>query len=250
MSEGDDRFADLGGDPAERRSAAERLAERDVTHPEEPEGPPEVPRRAGTKYGWVVGIVVLMILGLLLYRSLLPESDSELLGLKPGRPLPVFAAPLATGPLEGDANVCERRPCAAAAGPVPACDVRSDQVLNLCRLRRRPVVLTFVFDRGADCFPQVDRTERMKDEFPRVAFATVYFSRQDRAEIRSVVRRRRWTQPAGVDRDGQVVNRYGVAGCPTTVFARAGGSVSETALGNLTEAELRAKTRRIAGSGT
>ena len=248
MSGGDDRFADLGGGSLERRSAAERLAERDITHPEEPERPPEPPRRAGTKYGWVIGIVVLMILGLLLYRSLLPENDNSLLGLKRGRPLPVFAAPLATGPLEGDANVCERRPCAKAAGPVPACDLESRQVLNLCHLRRRPVVLTFVFDRGADCFPQVDRTERMKARFPRVTFATVYFSRADRAEIRSIVRRRRWSQPVGVDRDGQVVNRFGVAGCPTTVFARAGGRVSETALGNLTEEELRAKTRRITGS--
>ena len=34
--------------------------------------------------------------------------------------------------------------------------------------------MTFVFDRGADCEPQVDRTERVRDEFPDVRFVTVY----------------------------------------------------------------------------
>jgi hypothetical protein len=38
-----------------------------------------------------------------------------------------------------------------------------------------------------------------------------------------------------------------VGGCPTTVFARAGGKVASTALGNLTEEELRARAERLRG---
>ena len=110
---------------------------------------------------------------------------------------------------------------------------------------RRPAVLTFVFDRGADCFPQVDRTERVKAGVPGVRFATVYFTHHDRGEVQALVRARRWTQPVGIDQDGQVVNLYGVGGCPTTMFVRAGGRVASTRLGNLKEDQLRRSAERL-----
>jgi peroxiredoxin len=235
----EDRFDDLGG-----KSAAERLAERDRTHPEEPERRPEI-RRPGSRYAWVVGIVLLMGVGVLLFTTALPNRGEGVLGPDRGKPLPEFAAPLVTSNLEGDANIRQRRFGGSEQGRVPACDIKSEAVLNSCTLEKRPVVLTFVFDRAADCNPQVDRVERVKGEFPNVNFATVYFSRKDRPELREIVRRRRWTMPVAVDRDGQVNNLYGVGVCPTTVFAKPGGRVVDTALGNQTEAELRRRTKRI-----
>jgi hypothetical protein len=47
-----------------------------------------------------------------------------------------------------------------------------------------------------------------------------------------------------VDEDGQVVNAYGVGVCPLTVFAR-DGVVRRTVIGNLTEAQLRARAQRL-----
>ena len=44
-----------------------------------------------------------------------------------------------------------------------------------------------------------------------------------------------------VDQDGAVANLYGVGGCPTTVFAKPGGKVTGTKLGNVTEQELRTR---------
>ena len=38
--------------------------------------------------------------------------------------------------------------------------------------------------------------------------------------MRNLVASRGWTQPVGIDQDGQVMNRFGVGVCPTTVFAR------------------------------
>ena len=127
----------------------------------------------------------------------------------------------------------------------PACEVVSDEVVNLCRLRRRPLVLTFIFDRGADCYPQVDRTERVRRELDGVQFATVFFSRKERDELRRLVRARGWRQPVAIDEDGAVANLYGVGGCPITVFARPGGKVRVTRLGNLTEAQLRRNAARL-----
>ena len=249
MSKGEDRFSDLGGDdrsPAEK--IGDRLAERDRTHPEPDQQPPEVPR-PGNRYAWLVGILMLMGVAVLLITTALPNKGEGLLGLERGKKLPDFAAPLALSHLEGDANLCHKRPCPDGTGKVPACELRSREVLNVCELRRQPVVLTFVFDKGADCFPQVDRTERVIGTIRGVRFATVYFTRKDPDEIREIVRRRGWSQPVGVDRDGQVTNRYGVGVCPTTVFARAGGRVVETKLGNMTEDDLRREAGRLVRSG-
>ena len=90
----------------------------------------------------------------------------------------------------------------------------------------------------------MDRVERMKGDVPGVGFAVV-MSGNEREATEQIVRRRGWTQPVGVDDDGAVVNLYGVGVCPVTVFAAPGGRVVETALGNLTEDQLRAKARRL-----
>jgi len=244
----DDRFGDLSPRPKTRaEEIGDLLAERDRTHPEpdEPKGPPEVPRPAN-KYAWVVGILMFMVVGLLLFRATVTGGGGEgLRGPQPGERLQPFAAPNVLGPLEGDANVCRARPCEDNAGPVPACEVLGRDVVNVCRLRRRPLVITFVFDRAADCLPQVDRTERARRGLRGVQFMTVLFSRKDRAELRAIVRRRGWQQPVAVDADGTVTNLNGVGVCPTTVFARAGGEVVETELGNLPEDEIRRKARRL-----
>ena len=242
MTDREDRFGDLGAGE-ERRSVGERLEERDRTHPEPVERPPET-RRPSSRYAWVIGIAFLIVIVVAGFNSL-PNEGRGLLGPEPRSQLAPFSTPLATSRLEGDANLCRKRPCPKNAGPVPACDVRSSAVLNVCELWRRPLVLTFVFDRAADCFPQVDRVERMRREVPEVNFAVVYFSRKDRSEVREIVLRRRWSMPVGHDRDGAVVNRYGIGGCPTTVFAYRGGEVRRTRLGSLTEAQLRDGARRL-----
>jgi hypothetical protein len=242
----DDSFGDLGA--PDRRSAAERLEEQDRVNPEpdDPRRRPEVPR-PGNRYAWVVGIVMFMGVAVFAVTSSLPNSGEGLRGPAIGARLPDFAAPSATGNAANgdDANVRQRRGGNAAAGPVPACEVVSEEVVNVCELRRKPLVLTFLVTRGADCEPQVDRVERMRDEFPQVEFAAVV-SGNDREEVEQIVDRRRWTMPVAVDRDGAVVNLYGIGVCPTTVFATPGGTVRRVELGNLTEDELRADVRKLA----
>jgi hypothetical protein len=227
------------------RAVGDELADRDRTHPE-PVRRPEVPR-PGNKYAWLVGILALMGLSVLLFANTLPNSGKGINGPEPGTRLKVFATPSALGDVDGEPNVCQRKSeCNDTIGPIPACEVELPGVVNLCELRRRPLVLTFVFDRGADCLPQVDRTERVRKDLPGVNFATVFFTNKDRDELRSIVRGRGWRQPVAVD-DRAIVNLYGIGGCPTTVFARSGGRVLETKLGNLTEAQLRHEAARLTG---
>jgi hypothetical protein len=233
--ENGDRFEDL--------SAGERLAERDRTHPE-PVARPEVPR-PGNKYAWAVGIVMLMGLGVLLFAETLPNQGKGLKGPEPGQRLPAFAAVTAAGDKDGDANVCQRKPCNKNAGKLPACDVRGNGIVTVCPRERGARVMTFVVTRGTDCEPQVDRVERIRDEFPTVRFVTV-LSGDSKSEAKNLALARRWHQPVAVDTDGSLVNLYGVGVCPITVFAR-DGRVRATKVGNLTEAQLRDRTRRLLG---
>ena len=248
----EDRFGDLGAG-GDRRSAAERFEEEDRLRPEPdmPQRPPEVPR-AGNKYAWVVGIVLFMGIAVLLFTTALPNTGAGLKGPEPGDRLPAFAAPLATGNARCngdeacDANVCQRaKDCNDTAGNTPACKLISEAIFNVCEARKKPLVLTFVFDKGADCNPQVDRVQRMTDEFPGVNFAVVYFSDEKPDEIAEIVKRRRWTRPVAHTPDGAVVNLYGVGGCPTTVFSHAGGRVLESKLGPISEDGLRSRVRRL-----
>jgi len=253
-----DRFSDLGGKADDRRSAAERFEEQDQVNPE-PDMPPKRPEvpRAGNKYAWAVGIVMLMGIGVLLVTTALPNTGAGLQGPPKNQVVPDFAAPLATGNVtcgEEDAakckaNLCQQSSdCNEGSGSLPACQVVSEEVVNVCELRKKPLVLTFVTSRGADCEPQVDRVERIRGDFSEVNFATV-MGGIDRDEVEQIVRRRGWDMPVAVDQDGQTFNLYGVGLCPTTVFAYAGGKVRSTSLGNLTEDELRTKTRALLAGG-
>jgi hypothetical protein len=231
----EDRFEDL--------SVGERLAERDRTHPE-PVRRPEVPR-PGNKYAWVVGILMLMGLGVLLFAETIPNQGKGLRGPEPGQRLPAFAAPEARGDKEGDANVCQKEPCNENAGKIPACDVKGSGIVRVCPSERGALVMTFVVTRGTDCEPQVDRVERITGEFPDVRFLTV-LSGDTKDEAGNLAQARRWSEPVAVDEDGSLVNLYGVGVCPITVFAR-DGRVRRAKVGNLTEVELRRETRRLLG---
>jgi hypothetical protein len=231
----DDRFEDL--------TPGEKLARRDETHPE-PVKPPEVPR-PGNKYAWLVGILMVMGLGVLLFAQTLPNAGESVQGPNVGQRLPAFAAPAADGDLEGDANVCQERPCPKDAGRIPACKLESGEVVTVCPDRARPLVLTFVVTRGADCEPQVDRVERVRPQLPGVDFVTVV-SGDTREETEGLASQRGWEQPVAVDEDGSVVNLYGIGICPVTVFAR-DGRVRDVELGNLTEDQLRRRAERLTG---
>jgi hypothetical protein len=245
----EDRFGDLGGEgpPEEPRrpSAAERLAAGDEAElaaerreQERRSGPP----RPSSAYSWVVGIVFLIavaVAGVNLLRSGGPGAR----GPTPGSHLPVFAAPLVTSPYDKDANI-KTKP--SQPGHTMACDVHTPGVVNVCDLRRKPVVMTFMFTRLANCTPQLDAIEGIRSRFPDVNFVGVIIL-EPKAKAAKLVREHHWTFPVVLDKDGAISDIYGIGGCPTTVFAARGGKVVSTRLGEVRGAQLRAAIRRVAG---
>src|ERR1700757_2724356 len=115
-----------------------------MSRPERPAG------QAGfssPRYGPWVGGLGLGILGLITLNTILTPSHGAV-GLVPGERMPPFAVPLASGTLQGSADVATR-PNEGSAGKVPACAERGPQILNVCQLYERgPVVLALFVDSG------------------------------------------------------------------------------------------------------
>lgn len=236
-------FDDDGKQPDE--TAAEQ--ERRWAHRRDPDLPEvlakEPPRKPpGSGYAWFVGVAFLVVIVVVMVNSLGSEGVGSA-GIEPGKRMPVFAAPLVLSRLEGDVNVATKRG-QDEAGSVPACEVRGPDVLNACELWRKPLVLAFFADRGAQCVRQLDVLQSLAGKYPTVAFAAVAI-RGDRDDLRALVRKRRWTFPVGYDADGVLANLYGAAVCPHITYARAGGTVVETTLGEVDVSAIEAQVRRI-----
>ncbi len=201
------------------------------------------PRLAVARYGWLLGIVGVLVVGFVVVNGARTKGPGAS-GLAGGARLPPFAAPLATSAIRCaspkdpcDANVATRAR-QGSAGSRPACDVRGPQILNLCELSERgPVVLAFLATRGGDCAAELDRLDRVPIHHPGVQVAAIGI-RGDPGRLRGIVRTHRWHFPVGWDRDGVLANLYGVAVCPHITFARWHGRAQSTSLGTISEAEL------------
>jgi peroxiredoxin len=231
--EGPLSFDDEEAPRPRRDEAAAGPAGADVPPPARP------PTR---RYGWIVGVVGLLLIAYVTLNTIRTQSREA---PQEGKQLPAFATPLAVSSLNGDANVA-RRAGSGASGKRPACEVRGDSVFNVCDLAARsPLVLAFFITRGgAECRRQLDVIQRVQPRFRGVRFAAVAV-RGDRSDLRTLIRRRGWTFPIGYDRDGAVANLYGVAVCPTIVFAYPRRLTMVTDFGYLGEAKLAERVRAL-----
>jgi thiol-disulfide isomerase/thioredoxin len=205
------------------------------------------------RYTAIAGLLLAAVIGVALLSEV-GGQDSGTLGLdeQPARwPLPEFAVPVASGPLEGDANVaqddCEtsRVPCPADARRTPACRVEGSGAIRVCDLFDRPLVLSFWFSKGGDCVDQQDILDSLYERYrDRVGFLSLNV-RDDRDTVRELVRERGWRMPVGYDRDGAVARLYRVGGCPTFAYAYPGGTLYDAGIGTLGRAELAARIEAL-----
>jgi hypothetical protein len=194
---------------------------------------------------WIVPFLLVALLGWVTLNTVTGDSPGSK-GLPAGMKLPPFAIPLSSSNCRGrcDANVATH-PGQSKAGPRPACEVRRPDVLNSCELAERgPVVLAFVFEPVRACRDQLDVLERVRARHPDVAFAAIDV-RADGASARRFAQAGGWKLPVAYDHDAAVADEFAVVVCPTIVFARRGGVVSESTVRALSEAEVEARVREI-----
>jgi len=205
----------------------------------------EEARRAGRPYAIAVGIVFLAVIvfaGINAVRN----SGEAVLGPEEGRRVPLFAAPIATGALDGDANV-DQGEVVGRRRVGSACQVEGSprDVLRICDYFDQPLVIVFWFKRGCGtCRPQLDAVERVRTRVPGVHFIGVDVA-DSKENARKEVVENGWRFPMAFDRDGAVSQIYGIGGGPTLVFAYPGGITMKVQLGDLDERELERQTRRL-----
>ena len=205
------------------------------------------PKRAARPYTIVVGVVFLVVL---IVAGINVGSNSErgVVGLPEGDPLPRFAAPAATGSLDGDANVNQDDTDGDGKRRTAACQVEGPptDVVRICDFFDRPLVMVAWFTRGCGtCKSQLDTVEKVRRRFPDVGFVglDVGESREERRARR--VRENGWRFPMAVDPDGAVSDLYRVGVGPLTFFAYPGGISMGTRSGELDERELVRRVRRL-----
>lgn len=195
---------------------------------------------AGSRYSLWVGLAFAVLIAIAAVNTLQTEDDG-LLGAdeaQAGAPVPEFAVPELLRGDDADANIfqddCEtsENPCPADAQRTPACEVELPDVITVCDLLDRPLVLSFWFSNPAECPPTQDAIDdaarRHGDEVNFLSIAI----RGNQEELRRIVEERGWTVPVGWDRDGAVSNLYRVGVCPTIAFVLPGGVLREARIGS------------------
>ena len=235
------------------------MSEPDDLPEERSQGRPPDPARPGRAYSVVVGLAFVALIVVAAINTL-KTSEGGVLGAggDRGMALAQFAVPEARGPVEGDANVYQddcassQLPCPANDQRTPACevsgpDVDDGDVIRVCDLFDKPLVISFWFTRGGDCLPTQDVVDRVASKYRgRVNFLSIDV-REDREDVRRVIQERGWRIPVGHDADGAVSNIYRVGVCPTVAFAYPGGILQSAAVGSaeLGEADLTADVEAL-----
>jgi hypothetical protein len=203
-------------------------------------------KKAARPYSVVVGVLFL-IFAIVAGLNSLSNRQGGTGGLDDGRPLPRFAAPTATGNIDGDANINQDDTSASGKRRTPACSVpgRRQDVIRICDFFDRPLVIVAWFPRGCTtCRAQLDTVERVRKRFPEVGFLGLDIA-GSQADARRRVLENGWRFPMAVDRDGAVSGLYGVGVGPMTFFAYPGGIAMGTAFGELGERAFAARVRGL-----
>jgi peroxiredoxin len=209
-------------------------------------GSSEDVRKAARPYSAVVGLVFLVAV-LIAGINSLSNSGRAVEGLDDWSPLPRFAAPAATGTLDGDANINRDDRSSSGERRTPACQVRGPRrdVIRICDFFHRPLVIVAWFTRGCGtCRSQLNSVEAVRKRFPAVQFLGLDI-RDSLAHARKEVIEHGWGFPMALDRDGAVSGLYGVGVGPTSFFAYPGGIAMETVFGELDRQELELRLRRL-----
>jgi hypothetical protein len=174
------------------------------------------------RYQRIIGLFGLVLV-IVVAVSFLTTRGVGTAGIPAGKHLALFAAPLASATLNGDANL--NPPCTLAR--------HDPRALNICLLSKRgPLVLAFFVTGSSACEREVDAEQAVRKALPAGApqFAAVAVRASHRA-AEAAVRAHHWTIPVAYDRDGAVGAAYGIEVCPIVELAYRGGVVQRRLIG-------------------
>ena len=202
--------------------------------------PPVIDTRRYQRLIGLLGLVLVIVVSV----SFLTTHSAGTAGIPAGRPLRLFAAPLALSTLNGAVNLAP--PCTLAQ--------HDQRALNICLLvGQAPLVLGFFVTNSGSCERQVDTMQAVSRQFSpgQVQFVAVAVHASHRDAAR-VVRAHHWTIPVGYDVDGRLGAAYGVEICPLLELADRGGLVASRLIGEgwISTAALARQVRLLLAGGT
>src|SRR5690349_18864730 len=118
-----------------------------------------------------IGIIVSLVV---LFNGSRPVGSENLIGLA----LPDFAAPLASGDLEGDANVYTPAQ-AEKVSATPACEVDFAGAFNTCDDLKGESIVMFWNTTKSECARQVDELNTFVEQNPKVSAVAVAFDQSE-----------------------------------------------------------------------
>ncbi|MDE3130973.1 MAG: hypothetical protein KGL16_07450, partial [Acidobacteriota bacterium] len=171
------------------------------------------------RYQWMIGgIGLLLVIAFSVFMFLAPARSNRP-GVRAGRPLHRFVAPLATSNLNVPANVAPRcNPARPARRGLNVCD-------------RAPLVLAFFATDAKPCIRAVNSLQRLSTGYPGTVFAAVALGGA-KAPTLALVRKHRWTIRVAYDSSGAVAQLYDVPVCPMIEVAGRGGIVKRLLIGD------------------
>jgi peroxiredoxin len=202
------------------------------------------PKRTTRQYSRLVGaafLIFIVFVGIKVINS----NKQGGTGLERGADAPKFAAPSATGSLEGLANIFQTSKDARASGRQDAaCDVKERDAIRVCDYFDAPLVLVIWFKKCGNCVRQLNTIERVRRRFPKVHFLGVD-AVSSVGDARKAVERNGWGFPMAVDEDGRVSAKYNVSAAPAIFFIYPRGRVMRTTIGELNEQILTDDVRAL-----
>ena len=194
--------------------------------------------KPGFNYVALVGVIFVVVI-LLALVNMLRSEDSGTVGIGDvgkGKPVPKFAVPIASGDLDGDANI----------DPKEACRIHVPGALRICDFFGKPLVISFWFTKGgSQCVDEQDIFDEVATKFGDRINAVSINVRDDRDQVRGLIEEHGWKVPVGYDRDGAVSNIYRVGGCPTFIYVKKGGVMKDASIGTTSDRELTAQIRSL-----
>jgi hypothetical protein len=180
------------------------------------------------RYGRYLFLLALLIIVLLTINRSLTKGGIAT-GVRAGQVIPPFALPLASGTVNGDADVATH-PNEGAAGRVPACAERGAGIMNVCELYEKGPLVLALFVTSSSCPAVLGEMQAIAAAFPGVNFAGVGIKGQREAVRKLIAQKGLRSVQVGLDSDGELASLYQVVSCPQVTFVLPGGAADGAAL--------------------
>jgi hypothetical protein len=196
------------------------------------------------RYGLYLGLLAVLIFVVVVIHTVLGKPTA-VRGIEPGRRIPPFALPLATGTVNGEADVATHAN-EGSAGRTPACAERGTGILNVCELYERGPVVLALFVEAGSCPAVLGEMQALTGAFPDVGFAAVAI-KGERCPLRKLMAERGLTSvQVGFDGEGRLAGLYKLLSCPQVSFVLPGGVVQSSALLSTPSSQtLRARVQAL-----